>query len=297
MIRKVVMKKFLLLFFLVCSISANSQEYLVAGCGYDRVSVINKQGDVIWSKPVPGSDCNDAEITSDGCILLAYKYGAMLVNRDKKIMWNIEVDYPNEEMYTATQLENGNYLLACCGLPSRIMEVNHDGKIIKELKYDTGIKNVHSQFRQIVRTAKNTYIIPVMGKGVIREISAEGKLLREVKVGGTPFQVNVLKNGNWLIAGGDGGMVIEIVPETAQVVRRIDNSNFKLCKLKFVAECRVLENGNILVANWAGHDRSNQEAPIVLEIDTDNNMVWSLYANSDIYRISTLSLIDKSFTE
>lgn len=279
-------------FFLTCVLTGKSQEYLISGCGYDKVAVINRDGDILWSYKVPGADCNDAEVTNNGNVLLAYKYGAMLVDSTKNILWDIKVNYPDEEMYTATQMEDGHFLLACCGNPSRIMEVDTDGKVLKELKYDTGLKEVHGQFRQIVKTEGGTYIIPIMSKGVIREMTDCGNLVREIEVGGTPFQVSVLNNGNWLVAGGDGSMIVEVSPRDGKKVRIIDNDNFKECRLKFVAECTALDNGNILVANWDGHHMNEEKSPAIIEISPDNKLVWSLGTDSKIYRISTLSLIN-----
>lgn len=271
------------------------QQYLVSGCGYDKVTVIDRNGKLYWSFDVPGADCNDAEETSEGDILMAYKHGAMLVSRDKTVKWDYKVDFPNEEMYTATQLSDGNFLLACCGTPSRIIELNAKGKVISELLYDTGITNVHSQFRQIEKTVRGTYIIPLMGQGSVREISSDGKVVKEFHTGGTPFQVSVLDNGNWLVACGDGHNVVELDSENGQIVKCIDNENQSECRLNFVAECTRLDNGNTLMANWGGHDNSNIVTPIIIEFDNDNNISWSLYSSTDVFRISSVSLIDKEF--
>lgn len=277
--------------FIICVIDLSAQKYLVSGCGYDKISIVDRSGNIFWSYDVPGSDCNDAEITDKGNVLLAYKYGAMLVDIQKNVLWNFKVDYPNEEMYTATQLTNGNFLLACCGLPARIIEIDHECNVINEVVYDTGIKDIHSQFRQIIKTDTGTYIIPIMGNGTVREITSDGKILRELYVGGTPFQTTILNNGNWLVSCGDGHKIVEISPKDGSIKRTIDNNNLYGCKLKFVAECSVMENGNILVANWDGHDVNGDKSPAIIEIDTDNNIVWSLYSSNHLYRISTLSII------
>ena len=54
-----------------------------------------------------------------------------------------------EELFTATQLNSGGYFLAICGHPARIVELDSQGNPLKEIQFETGIKRVHNQFRQI----------------------------------------------------------------------------------------------------------------------------------------------------
>ena len=52
-------------------------------------------------------------------------------------------------MQTARVLPNGNYLLAWCGYPATIMEVNAKGEILSKTDFDTHIEQPHAQFRQV----------------------------------------------------------------------------------------------------------------------------------------------------
>lgn len=288
----------LLLAGLLCfqvAVKAQKEQYLIAACGMDKVAVIDRKGEIFWETPVEKADCNDAEITREGNVLFGYKYGAKLVDRTQRVIWDYPVEFPNEEMYTATQLRNGNYLLACCGKPARIIELDGQGKVVYELKYDTGVEDVHSQFRQIVQSKKGNYILPIMGKGVVREISRDGKLIREVKVEGNPFQISLLKGGNWLVACGDGHSWIEVNPAKNEIVKRVGERDLPFCKLQFVAELTRMKNGHTLVANWNGHDPKDQTQPIAFEIDKNNHLIWAIYPTEKIKRISTLSPVKKKF--
>lgn len=148
------------------------EKLLVSGCGWKQVSILDKaSGKIEWTHPLqPGEDCNDVELTTEGNILYAYTTGARLINRQQEVLWDFKAD-EKEELYTATQLTDGKYLLALCGNPSRIIELSADGKPIYELTFDTSIADVHSQFRQIVKTPENTYLIPLMGRGEVIEMS------------------------------------------------------------------------------------------------------------------------------
>lgn len=268
-------------------LKAQQEQYLVAGCGLDKAAIINRSGEILWETPVAGSDCNDAEMTKEGNILMAYGRGAKLVTLDQQTLWDYKVEKP-EEMHGATQLKNGNYLLACCGQPARIIELSPKGEVVKEFSYDTGIQNIHSQFRQVSKTSKGTYLIPLFRTSTVVEVNDRGELLREVKAEGNPFQVTVLKNKNWLVACGDGHSLIEVNPQTGQVANRVGERDLEFCKFQFVAETRRLKNGNTLVVNWNGHDREDKKQPILLEYDKNKKQVWCLYETPQLKRISTV---------
>ncbi|MGL5319042.1 MAG: hypothetical protein ACRC9Q_10205 [Bacteroidales bacterium] len=293
-------KKITLLMLLYAGINlqAQNEQYLVSGCGMNKVAVINRSGDVTWEydlSQIKHVECNDAEITRQGNILFAYKSGARLIDKQKNIIWDHSADFPREEMFTATQLKNGNYLLACTGNPARILELNKKGELILEIKYDTGIKDPHGQFRQVTKSPSGTYLIPIMGKGVIHEVSKEGVLLREVKAEGSPFQLSLLKNGNWLVACGESHSLVEIDPTKNEVVSRIGENDIASCKLQFVAESKRLKNGNTLISNWNGHDAKDKTQPVVIEIDNNKNLVWKLAPMKDLDKISTIFPITKKF--
>ena len=130
-----------------------------------------KTGEIEWSHPLnKGEDCNDVEITREGNILYAYTSGARMITRDQQTVWDFKAK-KGEELFTATQLPSGHYMLAICGTPSRIIELDPQGHPVEEIKFDTSITGVHDQFRQIVKTPQNTYLIPLMGKGEVVEMT------------------------------------------------------------------------------------------------------------------------------
>lgn len=264
------------------------EKLLVSGCGWKQVSILDKaSGKIEWTHPLQsGEDCNDVELTTEGNILYAYTTGARLINRQQEILWDFKAD-EKEELYTATQLTDGKYLLALCGNPSRIIELSADGKPIYELTFDTSIADVHSQFRQIVKTPENTYLIPLMGRGEVIEMSRQGEVLKRIPCGGTPFSVQILTNGNWLVSCGDGHKLEELNPRTGQSDRTVQSGQLEGDPLLFVAEAIRYPNGNTLISNWNGHTNDKTQ-PLLLEIDSLNETVWELPHNPEIVNISTV---------
>ena len=141
-----------------------------------------------------------------------------------------------QELYTATELPSGEYLLAVCALPSRIITLNSKGEKVKEQNFDTGIANVHGQFRQILPTANNTYIIPLMGKGEVIELTQSSEVIRRVKVGGNPFSAKLTGDGNWIVTCGDAHRFVIVDPLKQVVKDSVSLSGNASASLLFVAE-------------------------------------------------------------
>jgi len=285
---------FLLIFLFTISISAVAQQkLLVGGSGWGQVAILDKTtGEIEWSHGLDkGTECNDTEITREGNILIGYKKGAKLINKDQKVIWDFKAE-PGQELFTATQLPNGNYFLAACAHPARFITLNKKGKKISEQNYDFNIKNAHGQFRQVLPTKNNTIIIPVLGKGEVIEINKKSKVIKRIKVGGNPFSVKVMPDGNWIVACGDAHKFVIIDPKKQEIVKSILDSDVEKVSLNFVAEPHILKNGNILFANWNGHAKDKTQ-PKIIEINPENEVVWTLPHNEKIKNISTVNFVDK----
>jgi hypothetical protein len=266
---------------------------LIGGCGWDKVAIVDKKSNNLdWIHQLQkGDDCNDVEITRAGHILYAYKGGARLVNRSQEVIWDFKAG-KGEELYTATELPSGEYLLGICAHPSRIVVLDKQGVKIKEQNFDSGISNVHGQFRQIFPTGNDTYLIPLMGKGEVIELDKNSKVINSISVGGNPFSVKVLRDGNWLVACGDAHKYVVADPVAKRVIKSVSANEITDAALLFVAEIHRYKNGNVLLANWNGHSKDKTQ-PKLLEIDPKSKVTWRLAPNEVIANISTVY----SFTE
>lgn len=288
--RKIQLKNFIYLFIIgvSCSCASPKEKLLVAGCGWQQVAILDKAtGQMEWKHSLgPGEDCNDIELTKDGHILYAYTSGARLINRKQETLWDFKAR-KGEELFTATRLASGHYMLAICGTPSRIVELNADGQQIKEQTFKTNITGVHDQFRQIVQTPDNTYLIPLMGKGEVIEMNQQGEIINQAQSGGNPFSLRVLDNGNWLVACGDAHHFVEINPQNKQIIRKVGTDDIANVSLLFVAELIRYKNGNTLICNWNGHSPDKSQ-PLLLEVNPGNQVVWSLPSHPEILNISSV---------
>ena len=286
--------------FLLLSLSLASQcfaqKILVAGSGWDHIMLLDKKtGKSEWTYKIPSHfECNGAVLTKDKNIFYANKKNARLIDANQNLIWEFSaVDTPEnrEEIQTASELRNGNLMIAICGKPARIVELSKKGAVIKEIKFDTEIDNIHGQFRQVGATKKNTYIVSLMSCKIAWEIDRNGKILNEVKLSFSPFSTKELPNGNWLLSGG-GGNIQEVDPKTGDIIRKITGKSIEGAELLYPTEAIMLKNGNIMVANWNGHSQDKSQ-PMLLEFDKDNKLVWALKTNEPIKNLSAFQVLSK----
>ncbi|MDR1456388.1 MAG: hypothetical protein LBJ01_12105 [Tannerella sp.] len=271
-----------------CSACMRKEKLLAGGAGWPQIAILDKaSGKIEWTHPLAAEEeCNDVEMTPRGEILYAYKGGARLVTRKHQTVWDYRVREP-EAVYTATRLESGHYLLAIAGVPMRMVELDGEGAPVGEVTFRTATPDITRQFRHILKTPQNTYLIPLTDKYKIVELNEEGKVLRSIYAGCEAVAVTLTAEGNWLVAGGDSRCIKEIRPDTRDNVKVIETKDLSYGSLLHVGELVRYENGNTLIANWNGRSDEKKQ-PALLEIDPNNKVVWRLPYTSDLSQISTV---------
>lgn len=271
----------------VCCSSCKKEKLAVAGSGWKDIAIIDKKsGSIEWKHTLEnGSECNDIEVTPEGFVLFAYSKGAQLINRNHEIIWDYKAK-DNEEIHTATRLNDGSYMIAVCGERSRIVELDNAGNQIKEVPFRTLIFDTHQQFRQIAKTNDGTYLVPLIEKRKILQLTPEGRNKGSIFTGTDLFSVKVLENNNLLVSCGDNGRFMEINPELHRDSIKT-TSSIQGGSLLYVAEIIPYANGNKLIANSNMYSLDKSQ-PLLIEIDSNNDIVWSLPYNKEIKNITAV---------
>ena len=269
------------------------KELYFAGCANGYIGRVDyNSGEILWKKSAPApEDCNDIEFTKKG-VLYAYSDGARLVKESGEIIWDYKAP-KGAELYTATTTKKG-YMLAMCGKPlSIIVLLDKNGVVTKEIKFNTGSESIHGQLRQVIATDHDTFLVPVMSRGYLIEVNHLGKIVKKIKVGGNPFSVHKTNNKDeYMVSCGDDGKIVFVNLYDGMVRRQITNDDIVGdVKMLFVAELKMLKNGNILIANWNGHS-VNKTEPLIFEIDSDNRVVSKMNNSGNISKISAFHLLD-----
>lgn len=274
--------------------AAAQDKILVAGSGNPSIMLVDKQtGKVEWQHALEkGEECNTVALTKEGNILYSYKKGAKVVTWNHQVVW----DYPapdKTELQSATILRNGGILLGICGNPAQFIELDKKGKMVNKVTYDLEVEKPHSQFRQIFQLKNKNYLVPVMAKQKVMEISRKGKLVAEHKIDGGAFSSLELSDGNLLLPCGDKHYYLIIDRKTGKELKRITSDELEGASLWFVAQMLELKNKNLLICNWGGHTKGSiVDEPQLIEINKDGKAVWTLNDKQNIDKVSAACYLE-----
>ncbi len=275
---------------LLFTVQLSAQEkFLVGGSGTGKIAIINREsGEVEWSRDNPEkSECNSVVYTSKGNIALSYKRGAMCISPEGEVIFDFQQKVGKEEIQSMCEIKGG-FLLGICGNPMRIIELDKKGEIKHEVSYDTGIENPHAQFRQIRKSKKGTYLVPLLATSKILEIDKNGELLREITLEQGPFSVAQNKKGDLFAACGHSGYIYKVDGKSGEVTAiSSEKALSDSVNIEFGAEIAVLKNGNLLMANWLGH-KGDLNQPILIELTTEGEVVWTMNRPGDIKFVSAV---------
>ena len=264
--------------------------YRVLAGDKGKVAIVDATGKVQWEY-ANKAETHDLQLLPNGNVLLPLPKSTVgEVDKDGKIVWQFECK-PKEgskdrvEIHAFQRLEDGLTMIAESG-NRRIIEVDKEGKIVREVPLTVEKPSSHRDTRMVRKLANGNYLVCHEGDGKIREYEPSGKVVWTyvMELGGRPrspghgveghgnevFGAVRLPNGNTLIAGGNNNRVLEVNPK-GEIVWKIDQSELPGIKLAWVTTLHVLPNGNIIVGNC----HAGPENPQLFEITRDKKVVWT----------------------
>jgi outer membrane protein assembly factor BamB len=252
-----------------------------------RVVLLNEKGEMTWEVPCSGV-AHDIQLLPNGNILTQTGAGNVVeFRKDKNIVWRYDAKpktgYDGRvEIHGFQRLQRDRTMIAESG-NRRIIEVDKDGKILKEVPLTVNNPNSHRDTRLARKLENGRYLVCHEGDGVVREYDDTSKVVWSYALdlnnrprtptheghGVEVFGAMRLRNGNTLIAGGNNNRVIEVSPE-GKVVWSIEHDELPGIRLFWVTTLDVLPNGNIVV----GNTHAGPENPYLFEVTRDKKVVW-----------------------
>lgn len=189
-------------------------------------------------------------------------------------------------MHAFQPLENDKVMIAEPG-SVRIIEVNRAGQIQKEINLKVLKPHPHTDTRLARKLADGNYLVCHEGDGTVREYrEADGEVIWEYEVpmfgreakrghglnayGNRCFATVRLKNGNMLIATGNGHSVLEVTPDKA-IVWQIHQDDLPGIRLDWVTTLEVLLHGHYVIGNC----HAGPGSPLLVELDPKTKkVVW-----------------------
>ena len=279
----------LLLFILTTAAARASHPFICCDYGGGKVAEVTADGKIAWEYPCKSPQ--DCWRLPNGNTLFAFVSGAIELTPERKVVWEYKAPADVKvEVHGCQPLPDGKVLIVECG-PSRIIEVDREGKITKEIKLTTAPEvKLHNQFRRTRKLANGHYLVCFKGEGKIVELDAEGKVLRSIKVPGDPHGVLSLPDGHLLITCGDGHKVIELDAQE-KVVWELNENDLPGNPLRLMAGAQRLPNGNTVFCVYLGHGHIGEQ-PQVIEVTRDKKVVWQFDDHAHFKTINQVQLLD-----
>jgi hypothetical protein len=256
--------------------------------GGNKVCVLSSEGAITWQY-----DCRnpqDCWRLANGNYLVCFVNGARELTPDaeKRVVWEYKAP-AGVEVHACQPLADGRVLVVEGGT-SRLVEVDRNGMIAKEIKLSTTVTNTHNQFRGTRKIANGHYLVCFKGEGKVVELDQNAAVVRTIKVPGDPHEVLALPNGHLLITCGDGHKIQEY-DSNSKIVWELNEFDLPGNPLRLAGGCMRLPNGNTIFCNYLGHGHIGEQ-PQVVEITADKKVVWAFSDHARFNSINQLQALD-----
>lgn len=253
------------------------------------LAAVGADGAVEWR--LPNGAIHDLHLLPDGHLLFQDGWTRIVeVDAERKRVWEYDAKQGENagrpvEVHAFQRLPDGATMIVESG-PARIIEVDAQGKIRKQVKLVVGSPHPHADTRNARKTEAGTYLVAHERDGVIREYDGDGTVIWEYDVplfdrpkkpghgpegfGDQAYSAVRLANGNTLIGTGNGHSVLEVTPQK-NIVWRLDQHDLEGITLAWVTQVKRLANGNTLLVNC----HAGPEHPQIVEVTPAKDVVWT----------------------
>ena len=259
---------------------------LVSDYGGDKIAIIAADGRVEWEHPAEKPQ--DVWMLSSGNILFSHLRGAREVTPGHEVVWSYRA--PQEaEVHGCQPLPDGRVLVVECGT-KRLVEVDRDGTIAREIAVPVKTTKPHDQIRGCRRTGDGRYLVSAKGDRAVLELAADGSLVRTITTPGDPHEVRELPGGSILIACGEGEAMLEVARD-GSVTSKLGTQDVPNNPLRLVSGFQRLPDGHTVVVNWLGHGYLATTAQF-FELDADKRIVRQFTDHGRFVSINKVQLLD-----
>jgi len=271
--------------------AAPERTVLAADYSTRRIAQLGADGAIRWEYAV--KDIHDLHRLPNGNLLFQTSFQRIVeVNPSTdQVVWEYDSAAMNGnvgrrvEVHAFQRLANGVTMIAESG-PARIIEVDGAGKLLRQVALKVNNPNAHSDTRLVRKLDNGHYLVAQEADAAIREYDSAGAVVWEYAVplfgkepkgghgpeafGNQAFAALRLKNGNTLVATGNGHSVLEVTPEK-KIVWELHQNDLPGITLAWVTTLQVRPNGNIIFGNC----HAGPQNPQIIEVSRDKKVVWS----------------------
>ena len=256
-----------------------------------RIAIIGADGKIEWEWKV--KDIHDLWVLPSGNVLFQDSFQHLLEVDPKtnKVVWEYDSLKMNGnagkpvEVHAFQRLPEERTMIVESG-PARIVEVDREGKLLKEIRLKVDHPSTHSDTRLARKLQTGNYLVCHERDGAVREYDADGKVVWDYPVplfgkqpapghgpeawGNHCFAALRRRNGNTLISTGNGHSVLEVNP-AKEIVWSVKQNDLPGITLAWVTTLQPRRNGSLVIGNC----HAGPENPQIIEITREKQVVWS----------------------
>ncbi len=213
---------------------------------------------------------NDVWALPNGEVLFAWSRGVKIFDKAGKQVFAWNSTEAKDEIHTCQPLADGNILIAQNG-PSRLIEINRKGELVKEVSVASRNNNLHMRYRMCRKLRSGNYLCMISCDDEIREIDPTGRTVRVIRdLPGVKMSkahaVTRLDNGNTLFSTGAGAMAVE-VDKNDKIVWKLERADVPGIKMGFMTGLNRLPNGNTIISFYQGSHH-------LIEVTQEKKLIW-----------------------
>jgi len=245
---------------------------LYAAEGVNKIIRYDSAGTATWEYPADMS--RDVWALPNGNVLFCFNRnydaskhdnpsGVIEVTPEKSVVFEFSTV---GQVWSCQRLGDGTTLVGAAS-QGKLLLVSPAGKVVKAIQ----VLNApgHSCMRNARQTPDGRFLVAEESAHAAREYTADGELLREIKLTFAPFSVVRLESGNTIICGEQ--TMIDVDP-TNRIVWSIQGKDLPDLGVRWFAGLQVLPNGNLFICNAGG------KVPF-LEFSREKGIVWQSAPN------------------
>ena len=235
-----------------------------------------------WVTPIPKGS-RDIQVLDDQRLLVSHGNGAREyeIATGKPLGWRITA---YSGMQTARRLPDGNTLLLSAG--GAIYELDPEGKEMRRAQIQA--EKVHIRLARLLDGGH--LLIGAVNPRAVLEVSSTGELIRSIPLDGKGYTVLGLDNGR-VLAGTGSAVKIGELDKAGKVVSYVGGKDdHPGLGLDFCSGWDLLDNGNIVMANWLGHLKPGKE-PHLVEFTRGNTVVWKWDDHETAKQITNVKIL------
>lgn len=258
--------------------SAAGDRLVIVGASYGKnvLAICDADGSVIWRYDTAGPEKghaghHDLHLLENGNLLFHDSWTITReINLEKKIVWEYDSAAANPgqkvDVHAFDRLPDGETVIAESSL-GRIIHLDKNNQVVKKIPLGEGGR----KRTRLMRLLDNgNYLVCAEKPGVVTEYDETGTIAWEYPVNTRVYGAIRLRNGNTLIATGDGNSIIEVNPDKEvvwELVKKVPGTDITLGWMTMLQE---LSNGNFLIGNC----HAGEGNPQIFEITRDKKVVW-----------------------